>query len=67
MLKKVIWATDGSPTTKSEYPVAKDLAESSGAKLIVAPAGEMVSSDQAGIFVDSTRRCRPRSNERWTT
>jgi nucleotide-binding universal stress UspA family protein len=54
MLKKVIWATDGSPTTKSEYPVAKDLAESSGAKLIVAHAGEMVSSDQAGIFVDST-------------
>ena len=54
MLKKVIWATDGSPTTKSEYPVAKDLAGSSGAKLIVAHAGEMVSSDEAGIFVDST-------------
>jgi len=54
MLKKVIWATDGSPTTKSEYPVAKDLAESSGAKLIVAHAGEMVSSSEAGIFVDST-------------
>ena len=54
MLKNVIWATDGSPTTKSEYPVAKDIAESSGAKLIVAHAGQMVSSDQAGIFVDST-------------
>lgn len=54
MLKKIIWATDGSPTIESEYPVAKDLAESSGAKLIVAHAGEMVSSDQAGIFVDST-------------
>jgi nucleotide-binding universal stress UspA family protein len=54
MLKKIIWATDGSPTMESEYPVAKDLAESSRAKLIVAHAGEMVSSDQAGIFVDST-------------
>ncbi len=54
MLKKIIWATDGSPTVESEYPVVKDLAESSGGQLIVAHAGEMVSFDTAGIFVDST-------------
>ena len=52
--KIIIWATDGSPTMKSECPVAKNLAESSGAKLLVAHAGEMVSADKAGIFVDST-------------
>jgi nucleotide-binding universal stress UspA family protein len=54
MVKHIIWATDGSPTTESEYPVVKDLARSSGAKVIVAHAGEMVSPEQAGIFVDST-------------
>jgi nucleotide-binding universal stress UspA family protein len=54
MVKNIIWATDGSPTVGSEYPVVKDLAESSGAKLIVAHAGEMVGSAEAGIFVDST-------------
>src|SRR4051812_43137524 len=54
MLRKVIWATDGSPTMKREYPVAKDVAEGSGAKLIVAHAGQMVSTDEAGMFVDST-------------
>jgi nucleotide-binding universal stress UspA family protein len=54
MLKTIIWATDGSPTVKSEYPVVKDLAESSGGKLIVAHAGDMVSAADAGMFVDST-------------
>jgi nucleotide-binding universal stress UspA family protein len=54
MVKNIIWATDGSPTVGGEYPVVKDLAESSGAKLIVAHAGEMVSATEAGIFVDST-------------
>jgi nucleotide-binding universal stress UspA family protein len=54
MLKTIIWATDGSPTVKSEYPIVKDLAESSGGKLIVAHAGEMVSAAEAGMFVDST-------------
>jgi nucleotide-binding universal stress UspA family protein len=54
MVKHIIWATDGSPTVGSEYPVVKDLAASSGAKLIVAHAGEMVSAAEAGIFVDST-------------
>jgi nucleotide-binding universal stress UspA family protein len=54
MVKHIIWATDGSPTTESEYPVVEDLARSSGAKVIVAHAGEMVSPEQAGLFVDST-------------
>ena len=66
MLKKVIWATDGSPTLEREYPVAKDLVQDSGAKLIVAHAGEMIMTSRAGVFVDSTetlqatlRPCRP--------
>src|SRR5690349_8302377 len=54
MVKNIIWATDGSPTTESEYPVVEDLARSSGGKVIVAHAGEMVSPGQRGIFVDST-------------
>ena len=54
MVKHIIWATDGSPTTKREYPVVEDLARSSGGKVIVAHAGEMVSPEEAGIFVDST-------------
>jgi nucleotide-binding universal stress UspA family protein len=54
MLKKVIWATDGSPTLEREYPVAKDLVQDSGAKLIVAHAGEMIMTSRAGVFVDST-------------
>jgi nucleotide-binding universal stress UspA family protein len=54
MVKHIIWATDGSPTTRREYPVVEDLARSSGGKVIVAHAGEMVSSEKAGIFVDST-------------
>ncbi|TWF74957.1 nucleotide-binding universal stress UspA family protein [Pseudonocardia hierapolitana] len=58
MLKKVIWATDGSPTAEKVYPVAKGLAESGGAKLIVAHAGEMVGSDRAGVFVDSAETMR---------
>jgi nucleotide-binding universal stress UspA family protein len=44
----------GSPTMNSEYPVARDVAASSGPKLIVAHASEMVSAQEAGIFVDST-------------
>ena len=39
---------------ESEYPVAKHLRKTAAPKPIVAHAGEMVSSDQAGIFVDST-------------
>lgn len=58
MRKKLIWATDGSPTTENAYPVAKELAESRGAKLIVAHAGEMVITDRAGVFVDSTEIVR---------
>lgn len=54
MLKTIIWATDGSPTVMSEYPVVRDLARSNDAKLIVAHAGEMVSAAEGGIFVDST-------------
>lgn len=54
MLKTIIWATDGSPTVTSEYPVVKGIARNSGGKLIVAHAGEMVSAAEAGIFVDST-------------
>ena len=52
--KIIVWATDGSPTMKTECRVARDLAESSGARLLVAHAGEMVNRDHAGIFVDST-------------
>ena len=54
MVKNIIWATDGSPTAESEYPVVVDIVESSGGKLIVAHAGEMVGAAEAGIFVDST-------------
>jgi nucleotide-binding universal stress UspA family protein len=54
MVKNIIWATDGSPTIESEFPVVEDLARSSGGKVIVAHAGEMVGADQAGTFVDST-------------
>jgi nucleotide-binding universal stress UspA family protein len=54
MVKNIIWATDGSPTIESEFPVVEDLARSSGGKVIVAHAGEMVGADQAGILVDST-------------
>jgi nucleotide-binding universal stress UspA family protein len=54
MVKNIIWATDGSPTIASEFPVVEDLARSSGGKVIVAHAGEMVGADQAGTFVDST-------------
>jgi hypothetical protein len=44
------------------YPRATELAESSGAKVIVAHAGEMVGTDGAGVFVDSVETVRRRSN-----
>ena len=58
MVKHIIWATDGSPTIESEHSVVEDLARNSGAKVIVAHAGEMVSREEAGIFVDDTEVLR---------
>lgn len=60
MAEKIVWATDGSPAAEKACPVAKELAGSGGAKLVVAHAGEMVATGRAGIFTDSTELVRDR-------
>jgi nucleotide-binding universal stress UspA family protein len=42
MFDVIVWATDGSPAANEAFPLARDLAKTNGAKLIVAHVDELV-------------------------
>jgi nucleotide-binding universal stress UspA family protein len=42
MFDVIVWATDGSPAANDAFPLARELAKTSGAKLIVAHVDELV-------------------------
>ena len=54
MFKKIVWATDGSPVAERVLPVARALADSDGAKLVVAHVEEIFTIARVPVFVDST-------------
>ena len=55
MFNKIIWATDCSPTAERVLPVVKALAESAGAKLVVAHVHEHLSIGRTPILDDDHR------------
>ena len=51
MFKVIVWATDGSPAAERALPLARWLAESSGARLVVAHIDELVFGRSGGLHV----------------
>ena len=54
MFKKIMWATDRSPTTERVLPLARALAESNDAKLIVTHVEKITTIAGKPVFADST-------------
>jgi len=54
VFKKIMWATDRSPTTERVLPLASELAKSNGAKLIVTHVEKITSIAGKPVFNDST-------------
>lgn len=53
MFKTILWATDGSANADRALPVARELAEAKGGKLIVAHCRELFSGRAAGFPVNA--------------
>jgi nucleotide-binding universal stress UspA family protein len=51
MFNVIVWATDGSPTAERALPIARWLAKSSGARLVVAHVDELVFGRSSGYHV----------------
>jgi nucleotide-binding universal stress UspA family protein len=51
MFKVIVWATDGSPAAERALPLARWLAKSSGARLVVAHIDELVFGRAGGMRV----------------
>ena len=51
MFKVIVWATDGSPAAERALPLARWLAKSSGARLVVAHIDELVFGRSGGLHV----------------
>jgi len=54
MFKTILWATDGSANADRALPVVKELAETTGTKLVLAHCRELLSGRAAGlpVYVD---------------
>jgi nucleotide-binding universal stress UspA family protein len=53
MFKTILWATDGSANADRALPVAKELAEAKGGRLVVAHCRELFSGRAAGFPVNA--------------
>ncbi|HEY2372118.1 MAG TPA: universal stress protein [Gaiellaceae bacterium] len=53
MFKTILWATDGSANADRALPVAKELAETKGGKLVVAHCRELLPGRAAGAPVNA--------------
>ena len=53
MFKTILWATDGSANADRALPYAKELAEASGAKLVVAHCRELLMGRSSGLPVNA--------------
>jgi len=53
MFKTILWATDGSANADRALPFAKELAETSEAKLVVAHCRELLTGRAAGLPVNA--------------
>lgn len=53
MFKTILWATDGSANADRALPVVKELAETKGAKVVVAHCRELLSGRAAGLPVNA--------------
>ena len=53
MFKTILWATDGSANADRALPIAKELAEVEGGKLVVAHCRELFSGRAAGFPVNA--------------
>jgi nucleotide-binding universal stress UspA family protein len=53
MFKTILWATDGSANADRALPYARELAETSGAKLVVAHCRELLTGRAGGLPVNA--------------